>query len=138
MPLAIWLSLVLVGLAVSGWSLSLLWACKPVSVLLGDQFSSGRVCAQKVWNCLAPRCKWQPEGLCPSCSTDRLPCVLLAGPLQRGGADLTSMLRSESAAGRSLSPGGLCTEGSIFHFYFMPVVYFPTCLSVYHVHALCL
>ena len=29
----------LVGLNVSGWSLSLLWACKPVSVLLGDQLS---------------------------------------------------------------------------------------------------
>ena len=46
LPFAIWLSLVLVGLAVSVWSLSLLWACKPVSILLGDQLSSSRVCAQ--------------------------------------------------------------------------------------------
>ena len=42
-----WLSLVLVGLAVSGWILSLLWACKPVSILLQDQLTSGRVCTQK-------------------------------------------------------------------------------------------
>ena len=41
-------------------------------------------------------------------------CVLLALPLlidMRGSGDLTSVLRSESAAGRSLSPGRLCTEG---------------------------
>ena len=37
LPLAIWLSLVLAGLAVSDCGLSLLQAC--VSVLLGDQFS---------------------------------------------------------------------------------------------------
>ena len=36
---AIWLSLVLVCPAVSGWSLSHLWACKPVSVSLGYQLS---------------------------------------------------------------------------------------------------
>ena len=41
LPFAIWLSLVLVGLPVSGWSLSLLWTCKPVSAPLGDQFSLG-------------------------------------------------------------------------------------------------
>ena len=40
-----------------------------------------------------------------------MPCVLLAVSLQREGGDLTSMLRSESAAGRSLSPGGMCTKG---------------------------
>ena len=34
LPFAIWLSLVLVGIVVSGWSLFLLWACKPVSLLL--------------------------------------------------------------------------------------------------------
>lgn len=32
-----WLSLVLDGLAVSGWILFLLWICKPLSALLGDQ-----------------------------------------------------------------------------------------------------
>ena len=40
-----------------------------------------------------------------------MPCVLLAISLQIEGGDLTSALRSESAAGRSLSPVGLCTEG---------------------------
>ena len=47
LPFTICLSLVLVRLAVSGWNLSLLWACKPVSVLLGYQLSSGRICAWK-------------------------------------------------------------------------------------------
>jgi hypothetical protein len=37
LPIAIWLSLVLAGLAVSHCGLSLLQAC--VSILLGDQFS---------------------------------------------------------------------------------------------------
>ena len=40
-----------------------------------------------------------------------MPCVLLAVPLLREGGDLTSELKSESAAGRSLSPGWLCTKG---------------------------
>ena len=38
---SIWLSPVLVGPAVSGWSLSLLRACKPVSPPLADQLSPG-------------------------------------------------------------------------------------------------
>ena len=41
LPLDTWLSLVLVGLAVSDCGLSLLQAC--VSVLLGDQFSLGGI-----------------------------------------------------------------------------------------------
>ena len=41
LPLATWISLVLVGLAVSDCGLSLLQAC--VSVLLGDQFSLGGI-----------------------------------------------------------------------------------------------
>ena len=41
LPFAIWLSLVLAGLAVSDCGLSLLQAC--VSVLLGDQFSLGEI-----------------------------------------------------------------------------------------------
>jgi hypothetical protein len=44
-PLTIWLSLLLVGLVVSDWSLSLLWTCEPVilgvAALLGDQLSLG-------------------------------------------------------------------------------------------------
>ena len=48
LPLAIWLSLVLAGLAVSDCGLSLLQAC--VSVLLGDQFSLGGIW---VWRAVA-------------------------------------------------------------------------------------
>ena len=47
LPFSFWFSLVLVGLAVSNWSLSLLWACKHVSALQGDQFSSSRTCIQR-------------------------------------------------------------------------------------------
>jgi len=46
LPFSIWLCLVLVGLAVSGWSLSLLWVCKPVSSLLGDQLSWKNLCSE--------------------------------------------------------------------------------------------
>ena len=46
-PLTIWLSLLLVGLVVSDWSLSLLWTCEPVilgmSALLGDLFFPGGI-----------------------------------------------------------------------------------------------
>ena len=38
--------LVLDVLAVSGWSLFLLWVCKPVLALLGDQLSPGVTCVQ--------------------------------------------------------------------------------------------
>jgi hypothetical protein len=48
LPLAIWLSLLLAGLAVSDSGLSLLQAC--VSVLLVDQFSPGGVW---IWRALA-------------------------------------------------------------------------------------
>ena len=41
LPFAIWLSLVLAGLAVSDSDLSVLQAC--VSVFFGDQFSLGRI-----------------------------------------------------------------------------------------------
>jgi hypothetical protein len=50
LPLAIWLSLVLAGIAVSDCGLSLLQAC--VSVLLGDQFSVGGIW---VWRVVAQR-----------------------------------------------------------------------------------
>ena len=33
--------------AVFGWSLFLLWVCKPVSALLGDQLSPGKTSAQR-------------------------------------------------------------------------------------------
>ena len=41
-----------------------------------------------------------------------MPCEFLAIPLQRKGKNLTSMLQSDSTAGRSLFPGWPCTEGS--------------------------
>ena len=55
LPLAIWLSLVLPGLAVSDCSLSVLHAC--VLVLLGDQFSLGEIW---VWRAVAQL--WGAEG----------------------------------------------------------------------------
>ena len=53
LPLAIWLSLVLAGLAVSDCGLSLLQAC--VSVLLGDQFSQEEI---QVWRAVAQGQFW--------------------------------------------------------------------------------
>ena len=53
LPFAIWLSLVLAGLAVSNFGLSLLQAC--VSVLLGDQFSLGGIW---VWRAVAQGQFW--------------------------------------------------------------------------------
>ena len=42
LPFIIWLSLLLAGLDISDFGLSILLAC--VSVLLGDQFSPGGIC----------------------------------------------------------------------------------------------
>ena len=56
-PLAIQFSLVLAGLAVSDYGLSLLQAC--VSVLLGDQFSLGGIC---VWRAVAQGQLWGADG----------------------------------------------------------------------------
>ena len=53
LPFAIWLSMVLAGLAVSDFSLSLLQAC--VSVLLGDQLSPGSIW---VWRTVAQSQFW--------------------------------------------------------------------------------
>ena len=50
LPFPIWLSLVLVGLAIFGLSLSPLWTRKPLSALLGDQISPGSTCAIGLWN----------------------------------------------------------------------------------------
>jgi hypothetical protein len=55
--LAIWLSLVLSGFAVSGCGLSLLQAS--VSVLLGDQFSLGGI---YVWRAVAYDQLWCTDG----------------------------------------------------------------------------
>ena len=46
---------------------------------------------RRLWSLLAHWCHWRKEDFCPSCSTDLMPCVLLAGPLQREGGDLTSL-----------------------------------------------
>ena len=56
LPLAIWLSLVLAGLAVSDCGLSLLQAC--VSVLPGDQFSQGGIW---VWRAVVQGKLWSAE-----------------------------------------------------------------------------
>ena len=82
----------LVGLAVSGLSLSLLWTCKPVSALLGDQLSHGRTHAQ--------RADEQPQLLgVDGRQKDPVPaapepCVFLPGPALdsylRESGDLTS------------------------------------------------
>ena len=48
LPFASLLSQGLDVLAVSGWSLFLLWVCKPVSALLGDQLSPGRTWVWRV------------------------------------------------------------------------------------------
>jgi len=52
MLVTICLSLVLVGLAVSEWSLSLLWASDPmiirVRALLGDKLSLGVLCVWRI------------------------------------------------------------------------------------------
>ena len=47
LPFAIWFSLLLVGLFISGWSLLFLWVCKPMPSLLGDQLSPGGTCEQR-------------------------------------------------------------------------------------------
>jgi hypothetical protein len=77
LPFAVWLTLVLHVLAVSGWSLFLLWVYKPMSALLGDQLSPRGTCVQrvleqpKVWVQMA---KWKIPGpaapliLYPVCS----------------------------------------------------------------------
>jgi hypothetical protein len=78
LPFTIWQSLVLDGLAVSGWSLFLLWVCKPVSALLEDQLSLGKTTAQMAVE--------QPYPLaadvepCPSCSAASAACALRNGP----------------------------------------------------------
>ena len=57
LPLTIWLSLVLAGLAISDCALPLLQAC--VSELLGDQFSLGGIW---VWRAVAQGQLWGAEG----------------------------------------------------------------------------
>jgi hypothetical protein len=56
LPFAIWLSLVLAGLAVSIFGLSLLQAC--VSVLLGVQLSPGRIWA---WRAVVQGQLWSAD-----------------------------------------------------------------------------
>jgi hypothetical protein len=57
LPLTIWLSVVLAGLAVFDCGLSFLQAC--VSVLLGDQFSPGGIW---VWSTVAQDQFWGADG----------------------------------------------------------------------------
>ena len=130
MPLAILLSVMLVGLAVSHWSLSLPRACAPVilvvRVLLGDYLSLGRF-----WVWIVVEQPWYTDGE-QKCSdsgspTVPVPCVFLAGLLFGQSVErkwsLTSVLRRESASvrpalfaqvsgpeGHGIAPG-LCVDG---------------------------
>jgi hypothetical protein len=65
LPFTIWLSLMLVGLAVFGWSLPLLQTCKPVSALLEDLLSPD---TEDCSTAPTSGCRWRQEGPCPSCS----------------------------------------------------------------------
>jgi hypothetical protein len=104
LPFTIWLSLVLVGFAVSGFSLSLLWACKPVSALLEDQLFLGRTSGQRaVETAPMPGCRGRQEGPCSSCSATSEACVLLDGPTLENG-DLTSASGGQSTPWRRALP----------------------------------
>ena len=103
LPLTIWLSLVLAGLAVSDCGLSLLQAC--VSVLLGDQFSLGGIW---VWRAVAQGQLWgadrNQKDPVPGCSLVPVSWWLWAGPswarnLSRSGG-LTCAHRCVSTPGR--------------------------------------
>ena len=76
-----WFSLVLDGLVLSGWSLSLLQACKPVSALPGDQLCPGGARVQRVVE--QPKLQVQIViiTILYQLPTVPGPCVLLAGPV---------------------------------------------------------
>ena len=96
LPFAFWLSLVLVGPAVSGWCLSLLCACKPVSAPLSDQLSSHIV----LWCCplLGAGGAWMdpvPDALpllcslCPGCTCLRSYRIEDGGVISKAGSQIT-------------------------------------------------
>jgi hypothetical protein len=113
---AIWLSLVLNVLAASLWSLSLLWVCKPVSALRGDQLFHGRTCIHwaleqlKVW---VQMVTWRI--LCQPLHCFCAPCVPWSPTLEnfwRESGYLTSKPRSGSTHGRTaFSSWDPCTAG---------------------------
>jgi hypothetical protein len=79
--LAIWLLLVVLGLAVSDWSLFFLWACEPVILdvlaFLGDQLSLGGIWVQRaVPQCYLCGANGDPV---PSCYENPEPFDLLSG-----------------------------------------------------------
>jgi hypothetical protein len=74
LPFAIWLSLVLAGLAVSDSDLSLQQACE--SVLLGDQFSLGGMGMRGCGTGSALGCRQRSEGSYPQLILGS--CVLMA------------------------------------------------------------
>jgi hypothetical protein len=91
LPFTMWLSLVLDVLAVSGWSLFLLWVCKPVSTLHGDQLSPGRACVQRALE--QPKLastNVEPKEFCPSCST-----VLASHPVYSWQASLYTVIEEK-------------------------------------------
>jgi hypothetical protein len=103
-------------LAVSGWNLFLLWICKPVSALLGDQLSPGRTCVQraleqpKLWVQVVT-VRILSQLLHRSC----VPCTLCCpapDSYYRESGYFTSEPGSENTPGRiSLSWGNLGTGG---------------------------
>ena len=108
MPFAIWISLVLVGPAVSGLNLSLLWAWKSVSAPLGDQLSSGTEGCDSV----------QPLSLdvglevpCPRCSATPVFPELLVVPSCTVTGE--KMVVSLSYPGVKAFPGDLFSPGRI-------------------------
>jgi hypothetical protein len=95
LPFAIFLSLVLDTLAVSGLSLFLLRLCKPLSALLGDQLSPGKISAQKAAEQLQHLLAADVAtlGSCPDCYGASAACVLVSRPAlerhQRENGDLS-------------------------------------------------
>ena len=117
--------MLLVGLAVSDWSLYLLWTCDPVtlgvSTLLVNQLSPEKhLGAEGCGTALAPEYRWKPQGSLPQllCYSYALgaPSVSLFVQLLEEES-LISGLRSESTPGRTaLSCWDLCEKdcGTIF------------------------
>ena len=117
--------MLLVSLAGSDWSLSLLWTCDPVtlgvSTLLVDQLSPEKhLGAEGCGTALAPEYRWKPQGslpqlFCYSCALWAPSWSLFVQLLEQ--ESLISGLRSESTPGRTaLSCWDLCEKdcGTIF------------------------
>jgi hypothetical protein len=86
-------------IAVSCWSSSLLWFCKPTSALLGDQLSPCRTCVQ--WAVIS---LWVQKDPVPAAPLFLHPCAPgrpAPDSYWREGVDLTSKPGNESTPGRA-------------------------------------